>query len=734
MKKLVVVFSFFSLFSSSAQQKITLRAARFIIGDSPNYKDPQFKDSYWPGINAGKQWEVQGYPDYNGYAWYRFHFTLPSSLKNKSYLKDSLKIYLGKIDDADVSFLNGNEIGSTGSFPGSANGYIGMWNTERIYKISANSSFLHWDKENVLAIKVYDGGGGGGMFEGIPTISMVDITDAISIYSSNTDNPKTDRKILISNNLKSAISGTLRITTIDEELNKTIHALQSNIQIPAGKTFQESIKKTNNDHYSVQVSFKEQHSGIIKRFSYTNPYILTPPAPLIPRINGAFITCVRPGSPFLYKIAATGKAPLLYRISKIPTGFSLDESTGIISGRINDIGNYSLNIIVTNQLGRAEHTLKVHVGNSLALTPPMGWNSWNCWGLSVNEEKVKASAQAMIDKGLVAHGWNYINIDDGWEAEVRNTDSSINSNNKFPDMKRLGDFLHSNGLKFGIYSSPGPRTCGGFLGSYKNEVSDAKTYSNWGIDYLKYDWCSYSDITGTDTSLAAYQHPYQVMQQALTQQPRDITYSLCQYGMKEVWKWGVAVNANCWRTTGDIEDTWESLKSIGFHQEKLYPYAGPGHWNDPDMLIIGKLGWGNNLRDTRLTPDEQYTHMSLWSLLAAPLLIGCDISKLDDFTTGLLTNDEVLAVDQDLLGKQAHCVLNISNHQVWMKSLEDGSKVIGIFNLADKYQVVTIKWKDLQLRNGENVRDLWRQKDLGVYKELFSSRIPPHGVRLIKVR
>jgi hypothetical protein len=178
-------------------------------------------------------------------------------------------------------------------------------------------------------------------------------------------------------------------------------------------------------------------------------------------------------------------------------------------------------------------------------------------------------------------------------------------------MKKLGDWLHSNGLKFGIYSSPGTQTCGGFLGSYQHETLDAATYASWGIDYLKYDWCSYDQVYNSekDSSLAAYQKPYRVMQAALEQQPRDIAYSLCQYGMQDVWKWGASVNGNCWRTTGDIEDTWESLSGIGFNQNKQYPYAGPGHWNDPDMMIVGQVGWGENLHPSRLSPDEQYAHM-----------------------------------------------------------------------------------------------------------------------------
>lgn len=363
----------------------------------------------------------------------------------------------------------------------------------------------------------------------------------------------------------------------------------------------------------------------------------------------------------------------------------------------------------------------------------MGWNSWNCWGLSVSDEKVKSSAQAMIDKGLVNHGWMYMNIDDGWELPQRTADGKISANQKFPDMKSLGDFLHGNGLRFGIYSSPGATTCGGFLGSYQHEEQDAASYAGWGIDYLKYDLCSYLNLIGRNASLDQHQKPYMVMRDALKQQSRDIVYSLCQYGIQEVWKWGEEVNGNLWRTTGDITDTWESLSSIGFNQDKEAPFAKPGRWNDPDMLIVGMVGWGENLHPTRLTPDEQYTHISLWSLLSAPLLLGCDLSKLDDFTLNLLTNDEVLAIDQDPLGKEARQVLKKDSVQVWVKDLKGGTKAIGIFNMSKRNQTIDLNWREINLNGPFKVRDLWRQKDLGLFGDKFSSFIPSHGCTLIKV-
>jgi hypothetical protein len=266
-------------------------------------------------------------------------------------------------------------------------------------------------------------------------------------------------------------------------------------------------------------------------------------------------------------------------------------------------------------------------------------------------------------------------------------------------------------------------------------MQDASTYASWGIDYLKYDWCSYENVhrAEKDTSLASFKKPYTVMQKALRAQSRDIVYSLCQYGMREVWKWGHEVGGNSWRTTGDIEDTWESLKSIGFSQDKASPYARPGRWNDPDMLIVGEVGWGPRLHPTQLTADEQYTHISLWCLLSSPLLIGCDISRLDDFTIGLLTNDELIEINQDPLGKQARLVFNTDNAQVWAKQLNDGSTAIGLFNLSDNYKEIGVPVKELGWRTREfALRDCWRQKDLGKHAD-YKTLVPPHGVVVLKM-
>lgn len=414
----------------------------------------------------------------------------------------------------------------------------------------------------------------------------------------------------------------------------------------------------------------------------------------------------------------------------LPKGLTMDKQTGIISGSLSQKGNFTVKLSARNNAGIAHKDFTIVCGDLVGLTPALGWNSWNCWALSVSDEKVRASARTMLDR-LADYGWNYINIDDGWE-DKRDASGNILPNSKFPDMKGLCDYVHGLGLKIGIYSSPGTLTCGGFLGSYQHEAQDAKTYGNWGIDYLKYDWCSYGQIAPAKPSLEDYQKPYILMRKAITESRRDILFSFCQYGMGDVWKWGATVGGNSWRTTGDISDSWQSMSGIGFSQAEMSAYSQPGHFNDPDMLVVGKVGWGPSLHNTQLSPDEQYTHISLWSLLSAPLLIGCDMNQLDDFTLNLLTNEEVLEIDQDALGKGAAKVLDKNGIQVWVKELKDGNKAIGIFNLADKATQASVSFSEIGLPGLLKLRNLWKQQDLGVFKDSFKAAIPAHGVILLK--
>jgi alpha-galactosidase len=425
-------------------------------------------------------------------------------------------------------------------------------------------------------------------------------------------------------------------------------------------------------------------------------------------------------------------------------------------------GEFKVKLKAKNSLGTAERDFKIVCGPTISLTPALGWNSWNCFAGAVSDEKIRAATDAMVSSGLINHGWTYINIDDYWQVHRDSRDTTLQGpkrdangrilpNPRFPNMKALTDYVHGKGLKIGLYSSPGPWTCGGCVGSFGYELQDAQQYAEWGFDYLKYDWCSYSPnmeavrgdldkypFTGQNLSRGGpnartnLMLPYKIMQEALMKQPRDILYSLCQYGNGNVWEWGTEVGGNSWRTTGDINDSWGSMAGIGFRQAGHEKYAGPGHWNDPDMLVVGQVGWGR-LHPTKLTPNEQYTHISLWSLLCSPLLIGCDMTKLDDFTLGLLCNDEVIEVNQDPLGQAAGRVMQEGTTEVWAKQMEDGSKTVGVFNRGETEASYSLKWADLKLDGKQQVRDLWRQQNVGSFDSEFKTMIPRHGVVLIKV-
>ncbi|HUJ10369.1 MAG TPA: beta-galactosidase [Verrucomicrobiae bacterium] len=480
------------------------------------------------------------------------------------------------------------------------------------------------------------------------------------------------------------------------------------------------------------------------------PVVLTPKPPATPRINGPKVFGVRPGSPFLFTISATGERPMEFSVDELPSSLRLDPTTGQITGVLSEKGEHVVTLQAKNSRGVAERKLRIVVGDRIALTPPMGWNSWNCWAGSVDQDKVLRSARAMVASGLAQHGWTYINIDDTWQGERGGPFNAIQPNEKFPDIKALCDEIHQLGLKVGIYSTPWTTSyaghCGGSaenvegfwggppkgkidysgkvlplaVGRYSFATNDEQQWAAWGFDYLKYDW--YPNSVPQTREMA----------KALRASGRDIVFSLSNsapFNHAKDW----ARSANSWRTTGDIRDLWPNMSGIGFSQDKWAPFAGPGHWNDPDMLVVGDVGWGPQLHPSRLTPDEQYTHISLWCLLSAPLLLGCDLEHLDKFTLGLLTNDEVLDVDQDPLGKQAVAVASDSNFAVFSKPLEDGSKAVGLFNRDLVTTKITARWTDLGLTSRQTVRDLWRQKDIGVFDEKFEATVPSHGVVFVKL-
>jgi alpha-galactosidase len=483
--------------------------------------------------------------------------------------------------------------------------------------------------------------------------------------------------------------------------------------------------------------------------------IRTPPPPATPRINGPTVFGVRPGAPFLYTIPVTGERPITYTVDNLPAGLSLDATTGRITGQLQTAGEHPVVLRAANRLGQAAKKFRIVVGAEIALTPPLGWNSWNSWAGAVDQDKVLRSARALVSTGLANHGWTYVNIDDTWQGGRGGPHFAILGNEKFPDMKKLCDDIHALGLKAGIYSSPWVTTYAGFrggssdaaagtwakiegydnykanhrLGKFTFEANDAAQWAEWGFDYLKYDW-NPNDLPHT-----------KAMAEALRATGRDIVFSLSNAApfadIAELSKY-----ANAWRTTGDIVDAWapptpewwqNSVTEIGFNQERWVPHGGPGHWNDPDMLVVGWVGWGPQLHPTRLTPAEQYSHISLWAMLAAPLLIGCDLERLDAFTLNLLTNDEVLAINQDALGRSGRRVATLGALDVFRKELEDGGVALGIFNRGDAAQSVPVRLEAYGLGTAVQIRDVWRQQDVAVTGGKLQVTVPGHDVVLYRI-
>lgn len=452
-----------------------------------------------------------------------------------------------------------------------------------------------------------------------------------------------------------------------------------------------------------------------------------------PEFNGPRIVGATPGHEFIFRIPVTGKGPVNLTVSGLPKGIAYDAKSHVLRGTAPAKGKYVIRLSAKNAYGTDRRDLTLVTGeHMLAQAPPLGWNSWNVWGLDVDADKVRAAADSFIKLGLADAGFAYVNIDDGWEAG-RSATGEIQTNKKFGDMEPLASYIHSLGLKLGIYSSPGPKTCGGYEGSYKHEFQDAATYAKWGVDYLKYDWCSYGGVEKSHGDRLEYaQRPYILMRKALDAANRDIVYSLCQYGMEDVYKWGKQIGGNAWRTTGDINDSWSSMAGIGFDHDKRSPYASPGGWNDPDMLVVGRLGWSRNSRPTKLSGNEQITHISLWAMLSSPLLIGCDLTKVDDFTRDLLTNHEILAVNQDPLGKTARKVWSNGETEVWTRPLFDGSTAVAVFNRG--YEKTTVKFELAQigLSGGYKVHDMWTRKDVAGATKAFQVEVPGHGAQVFR--
>lgn len=455
-----------------------------------------------------------------------------------------------------------------------------------------------------------------------------------------------------------------------------------------------------------------------------------------PAIHGPRVVGFSPRRPFLFLVPATGKAPLTYSSNGLPQGLVLDPHSGIITGHVDRAGAYPVQIGVSGPGGKMVRGLTLVCGDhKLALTPPMGWNSWNVFGDTVTGDRVRDQADWMIKTGLAAHGWQYMVVDDTWQGR-RFADGTIGPNRRMGDLKSLADYIHSKGLKFGLMSSPTDQTCSGFTGSAGHETSDAQQYAAWGVDFLKYDWCQVSTNTEHVTP-EEMQVGYGKMRTALDGLNRDIVYNLTPYGFGDNQDWGQQAGANSWTVTAPMLDRWEMLQHAAFEQDDPVKNSGPGHWCNMGWLQIGRIGVADT-HFSHLKPSEQMSQLTMWSLLASPLMISCDLSQLDPnlfypLVTSLLTNDEVLDIDQDPLGHPAERFFSNGDTEIWRRPLWDGTTVVGIFNKQLWTQKITVKFADLGLGEAQPVRDLWQHRDLGLSIGSFTGSVPRHGVLLIKI-
>jgi alpha-galactosidase len=368
----------------------------------------------------------------------------------------------------------------------------------------------------------------------------------------------------------------------------------------------------------------------------------------------------------------------------------------------------------------------------VAQTPPMGWNSWNFFSGKVEDKDIRAAADQLVATGMKDAGYVYVNIDDTWEGQ-RDATGMLHTNAKFPDMKALADYVHSKGLKIGIYSGPGPRTCAGYAGSLGHEEQDAQLYASWGIDYLKYDLCSFNEEVmnkqapnDKPAQMGLMIAAYDKMNKALKATGRPIVFSFCQYGWDAVWEWGPSVGANLWRTTGDIQPNWDRIYTIASQQVGLEKYSGPGHWNDPDMLEVG---------NGKLSLGENRAHFSMWAMLAAPLLAGNDLHNMKPEIAAILTNHEVIAIDQDKLGREATHIYSDGEVDVWARHLSGGAMAVAVLNAGSpRYSThpFHLSLAKLGLHGTQQGKDLWTGKDIELTDNM-PLEIPGHDILLVRI-
>jgi len=460
----------------------------------------------------------------------------------------------------------------------------------------------------------------------------------------------------------------------------------------------------------------------------------------VPVFHGAQVVGNYPNTPFIFTVPATGERPITFSVKNLPVGLSLDASTGIIRGNVTTPGEYLVKVLAGNAKGKSEEDLKIVIGETLCLTPAMGWNSWNVFTKTLDEKMVMDMADAMVSTGMRDLGYQYINMDDFWHADTRDSmGRPVPDAKKFPHgMKYLSDYVHSKGLKLGIYSCAGNMTCGRRFGGYTYEEIDAKTYASWGIDLLKYDYCY-----APPSTKAAFAR-YSKMGNALKHSGRSIVFSICEWGFRHPWKWGQHAGGQYWRVSPDIMDQWQfpsiwvfSMKAILNREEKLWKFAGPGHWNDPDMLIVGNYGKGLatswNGKYKGMSDAEYQTHFSLWCMFSAPLLASNDLRKMNDATANILTNPEILAIDQDPLGQQARPVYKSGGIRVYVKHLSDGSLAVAVLNISSNEKKFDLKASLLEVKDKWNVHDVWKHQDVGTLIDKLPLTIQSHETLVLKL-
>jgi len=474
----------------------------------------------------------------------------------------------------------------------------------------------------------------------------------------------------------------------------------------------------------------------------------------LPIINSPTVTGNYPNTPFLFAIPTLGVRPIKWSAGGLPHGLELDASTGFITGNVKEAGEYTVKLTAENEFGTANSTLTIKIGDLLALTPPMGWNSWNTFTDQISDSLVRQISDSLVSTGMRDLGYQYINIDDFWQLVDRDANGRIQVNKqKFPNgIKAVADYVHSKGLKLGVYSDAADRTCGGVAGSYGYEEQDAQDFAEWGVDLLKYDYCNAP--SARDTAVVRYTR----MAKALRKTNRSIVLSICEWGEggipphgqaggRKPYEWAGSVGGNYWRTTLDIRNAWKldvydagsnSIMQILDINAPLAEYASPGHWNDPDMLVVGIKPNPSSAVFTQgatgCTDQEYQAHMSLWCLMASPLLAGNDIRNMSKATKDILLNGEIIAVNQDVPGKQAKRIRDDGDFEVFAKPLADGSWAVGLLNRNDSIEKeINVSWKEIGIEGKRTARDLWAHEDLGEFSDTFGKKVKPHQCVVVRL-